>query len=208
MNKFLLKIFVNLHNISYKVISKLAIKLNNGVHPKHKILDYHKFFVDNVDKNDNIIDVGCGKGNNAYDIASKAKHVVAIDIKEANIKYAKKHHHRENLDYIVGDVLLYDFNQKFDKIVFSNVLEHIEDRVGFLQKLHKISNIMLLRVPLLDRDWLTIYKKQAGLEYRLDQTHYIEYTISTLKDELSRSGWSIRSHSIQFGEFWGVIKRK
>jgi len=27
-----------------------------------------------------------------------------------------------------------------------------------------------------------------------------------LKNELKNSGWEIESYSIQFGEFWGVIK--
>lgn len=208
MNSFLLKIFVGLHNISYKIISKLAVKLNNNVHPKHEIMNYHKFFVDHVGSTDMVIDIGCGKGENAYDISSKAKEVIAFDINEDNITSAKEHFKRDNLKFVVGDALLYDFSQEFDKIIFSNVLEHIQDRVVFLKKLSTISATMLLRVPMLDRDWLTVYKKQQGFDYRLDRTHFIEYTIPTLEDELSKSGWLIEEYSVQFGEFWGVIKRK
>ncbi|MBU0597094.1 methyltransferase domain-containing protein, partial [Patescibacteria group bacterium] len=100
MNSFLLKIFVGLHNISYKIISKLSIKLNNNVHPKHEILNYHKFFVDHVGPTDTVIDIGCGKGENAYDISSKAKEVIAFDINEDNITSAKEHFKRDNLKFV------------------------------------------------------------------------------------------------------------
>ncbi|PLX28262.1 hypothetical protein C0581_02910 [Candidatus Parcubacteria bacterium] len=207
MINVLLRFFVWLDNVVYKIISKLAIKDNGGTHPKHYILKYHDFFSDHTDISDTVLDIGCGKGENAFDVAKKVKSVTAIDIKEQNIEYAKKHYGRENIDFVIGDVLTYNFNKKFDKIVFSNVLEHIEDRVNFLKKLHDLSDTILLRVPMLDRDWLVVYKKEKGFEYRLDPTHYIEYTLNSLRKELDESGWNIDSHSVQFGEFWGVIKK-
>ncbi len=203
-----LNLFVYLDNFSYKVLTKLAIIDNSGTHPKHKILGYHKFFKDNIEQGDRIVDIGCGKGENAYDISSKAKQVIAIDIREKSITYAKEHYTRENLEYIVGDVLTYNFENKFDKIVFSNVLEHIKDRVAFLRHLHNVSDVILLRVPMIDRDWLTVYKKEKGFEYRLDPTHYIEYTMDELRKELAESSWEVEKYSIQFGECWAVLKNK
>jgi len=200
-----IRLFVWFHNVSYKVIAKLAIKENGGVHPKHAILKYHQFFIDHILSDDVVIDIGCGKGENAYDIATKAKQVVAIDIKKSNIEYAMHIYQRDNLTYLSGDVLTYNFEKRFDKIILSNVLEHIDHRVDFLTKLHHISDVVLLRVPLLDRDWLVVYKKNKGFEYRLDPTHFIEYTLNILKNELASSDWTIAEYSIQFGEFWGVI---
>ena len=205
INKIVLNFFVKLHNFSYKIISRLAILENEGIHPKHKIMNYHKFFIDNVNENDEILDIGCGKGENAYDIAHKAKKVFGIDIVENNIKIAKEKYKKENLDFLVGDATRCNFGEKFDKIVLSNVLEHIENRIDFLQNLHSIANVILLRVPMIDRDWLSVYKKNKGFEYRLDPTHFIEYSLVELKNELKSADWKIESYSIQFGEFWGVI---
>ncbi|MFA5210878.1 MAG: class I SAM-dependent methyltransferase [Patescibacteria group bacterium] len=214
INKNLLNIFVKLDNFCYKIISRLVIYENDGVHPKHKIMNYHKFFIDNINENDEILDIGCGKGENAYDIAQKAKKVLGIDIKENNIKTAnEKYHHacrqtgKANLEFLVGDATKNNFSKKFDKIVLSNVLEHIENRVEFLKSLHNISDVILIRVPMIDRDWLAVYKKNKGFEYRLDPTHFIEYTLDELKKELRDSGWKIEDYSIQFGEFWGVISK-
>ena len=206
MLKCLLKLFVWLHNVSYKIITKLAVKKEGGIHPKHRIMPYHQFFIDNVGNNDTVLDIGCGNGAVAYDVAGKAKQVVGIDLKESNITHARKHFSRSNLEFITGDVWGYNFGRRFDKIVFSNVLEHIDKRVEFLQRLHGVSDVILLRVPMLDRDWLVIYKKELGLEYRLDPTHFIEYTLEDLQGELQASDWKIDSFSIQFGEFWGVVK--
>lgn len=214
VNKIILNFFVKLHNFSYKIISRLAILENGGIHPKHKIMNYHKFFIDNIGSSDEILDIGCGKGENAFDIAQKAKKVLGIDIIENNIKIAKEKYHlacrqagKENLEFLLGDATKYNFEQKFDKIVLSNVLEHIENRIDFLQSLHNISDVILLRVPMIDRDWLSVYKKNKGFEYRLDNTHFIEYTLDELKNELKNAGWKIENYSIQFGEFWGVVKK-
>jgi len=206
VNSFSLKLFVKLYRFCYRAIGKLAILDNDGIHPKHRLMQYHKFFTSHVSSEETVIDIGCGKGETAYDVAQTAKQVVAVDMKEKNIAYAKEHFQRDNLEFIVANVLTYDFGKRFDKIVFSNVLEHIEDRVAFLKKLHDISDVILLRVPMLDRDWLAVYEKEKGLDYRLDPTHYIEYTLPILQKELEQSGWQISSHSIQFGEFWGVVK--
>lgn len=214
INKTMIRFFVNLDNFSYKIISRLAILENGGIHPKHKIMNYHKFFIDNVNENDEILDIGCGKGENAFDIAQKAKKVLGIDILESNIKIAKEKYHlacqqtgKEKLEFLVGDATKYNFDKKFTKIVLSNVLEHIENRIDFLQNLHSIANVILLRVPMVDRDWLSVYKKNKGFEYRLDNTHFIKYTLDELKDELKNAGWKIENYSIQFGEFWGVINK-
>jgi len=202
------KFFIWIHNFSYKAISKIAIKRNKGKHPKHQILNYHKFFIQNISAQDTILDLGCGNGHLAYKAGQKAQKVIGIDINENNIKKANKNYVLDNLRFICADATTYDFNEKFDKIILSNVLEHIKDRVDFLQKLHRLSNIILIRIPLENRDWLTIYKKQNNYEYRLDKTHFIEYTIKSLKNELEQTDWQLENYSIQFGELWGRAVKK
>jgi len=202
---FLLKIYARCHNHCYKKISKLAKQLEGGVHPKHRIMDYHKFFVDNVDASDDVLDIGHGNGLLAFDVARKAKSVLGIDINHKETAAMKR---RDNLEFIRGDATARDFGKKFDKIILSNVLEHIEDRVAFLKKLRGLSDTVLLRVPMENRDWITVYKKEAGLEYRLDKTHFIEYTPESLKKELEQSGWELVSSRVNWGELWGVLKPK
>jgi|APSaa5957512622_1039677.scaffolds.fasta_scaffold35611_2 2-polyprenyl-3-methyl-5-hydroxy-6-metoxy-1,4-benzoquinol methylase len=208
ISKFLLAKFIKLHNYSYHKISEYAGYLNNDIHPKHDIIKYHQFYVDNLSADDIVLDLGCGNGFLSYDMAKKAKEVVGIEIKDYNIKYAKEHYQRDNLKFIVADATEYEWQKKFDKIALSNVLEHIEDRITFLKKIKKISDTIILRVPMINREWLAVYKKENGFEYKLDNTHYIEYTLDSLQTELKQAGWQIESYQVNWGEFWGVLKVK
>ncbi|OGG92014.1 hypothetical protein A3H03_01085 [Candidatus Kuenenbacteria bacterium RIFCSPLOWO2_12_FULL_42_13] len=203
----LLKKYVNQHNKAYAKISQLAVSLNNGIHPKHSIMKYHQFFLDNILATDKILDAGSGTGLIAHKIAQKAKTVTGVDNNEQHIKEAREKYGRDNLKFILADLNNYQTEDKFDKIILSNVLEHIENRIELLKKLGTLAPIILVRVPLITRDWMTVYKKQMGLEYRLDDTHYIEYDIATLQNEVNAAGLKIESWQVNWGEWWGVLKQ-
>jgi len=204
--KTLTKIALKLHNFSYKLATRLAIKLEGGLHPKHRLMGYHRFFVENISERDRVLDIGCGNGALSYDLSKKAKEVVGIDINRQDIETAKKKYSALNIKYIVGDATEYNFNGKFDVIVLSSVLEHLKNRTEFLNKIKNLAPKILIRVPMINRDWITLYKKELGVEYRLDKTHYIEYTLESLREELEKASLKIQSYSIQFGEIWAKVK--
>jgi len=56
--KILAKIALRLHNFSYKLATKFAIKTEDGLHPKHRLMNYHQFFIDNVSPEDRVLDIG------------------------------------------------------------------------------------------------------------------------------------------------------
>ncbi len=203
----LLWFFIRLHNYSYKKITEYSSILNGGFNPKHEVTKYHDYFVSKVNNTDSVLDIGCGVGYLAYDIASKAKKVVGIDFSVPNIDNARSQYKRDNLDFVLGDVTTYDFKGQFDKLVLSNVLEHIADRVALLKKIRDLGDTLLFRVPMIDRDWVTVYKRDHGCPYKLDDTHETEYTLEQVKEEMKASGWIIESYQVNWGEFWGVIKR-
>ncbi len=205
IDKIQMSLLLKLHNYLYRRISWLSLKINGGVHPKHEIIKYHDFFLNNIEKNSKVLDIGCGIGFLAYDVSKKAGIVLACDINKKVLKIAKKRFNRSNIKYILADATKYDFNDKFDYIILSNVLEHIENRIEFLRRIKTFGKTILIRVPMINRSWLTIYKKQFGVEYRLDKTHKIEYTIETFKKEIESAGLRIIDHSIQFGEIWAKL---
>lgn len=203
---FALKMLLRMHSFCYRWAGTLSQKLEkDGLHPKHRIMNYHKFFVDNTGETDTVLDIGCGNGALTYDVAGKAKKVVGIDLDKQNISIANRKYLRENIEYIHGDALTDLPNDTFDVIILSNVLEHIDKRVEFLKSLKKLAPKFLIRVPMLNRSWIDLYKKEVGLEYRLDKTHFIEYTFDRFKEELTSAGLSVYDYSIQFGEIWAVI---
>jgi len=211
LGKGIIKFLIKLHNFSYHWIGFFCVRDN--IHPKHRLMNYHQFFVDNINKEDVVLDVGCGNGALTCDLAKKAKKVVGIDINKKNIALAKKRFLRDNIEYICGDILtLIDKNKglrqsAFTVIILSNVLEHIKDRIEFLKDLasqHPKAKF-LIRVPMINRDWLTLYKKELGAEWRLDKTHFTEYTLESFKEELQKANLKIDKFSIQFGEIWAAI---
>lgn len=211
MKKKIYKIAVGLalrlHNFSYKLASRLAVKAGGGIHPKHRITDYHKFFLDNISAIDTVLDIGCGNGELSFDISQKAGKVTGIDISEKNINKARSKYKSPNLEFIAGDALNdYLPFQNYSVIILSNVLEHIENRVEFLKKIKPLAPKILIRVPLFDRDWITPYKKEMGIEWRSDPTHQTEYTLENFRTEMEGAGLKINSYSTQFGEIWAVVK--
>jgi len=203
----IIKLLLSIDNFIYSKISKYAVVMGNGIHPKHRLIRYHDFFLKNIKTNDTVLDIGCGNGVVAYDVARKAKKVIGIDIDENKIRDAKKNFLLGNLEYICGDILSWDFSQEFDVIILSNVLEHIEDRINFLKKIRSLGKLFLIRVPMIDRSWVVLYKKELGIDYRLDKTHQIEYTFNNFKEELEKAGLEVKDYSIQFGEIWAVVEK-
>jgi len=203
--KFLLIQTLKFSNFIYKLISFLAIKAEDGLHPKHRLIGYHNFFLNNVSSSDTILDIGCGNGALAYDVAGKAKAVTGIDIEEKNIKKARSKYSRSNVKYVVGDATSDLSGEKFDAIILSNVLEHIEDRVAFMKSLKGLAIKYLIRVPMIDRDWVPLYKRELGIEWRLDLTHYTEFTEATFRKEIAEAGYKVDSLSVQYGEIWAVL---
>ena len=199
---------MTLDNFIYSRISKYSVILEKGIHPKHRLMKYHDFFLDNIGPDDFVLDAGCGNGCVSYDIAKKAKKVVGIDIDEVKIRDAIKNFLLDNIEYICGDIINWQFKQKFDVIILSNVLEHLEDRVEFLKKIKRLGTKFLIRIPLIDRSWVVLYKKEMGIEYRLDRTHRIEYTKESFTGELKKADLKICDYSIQFGEIWAVVTSK
>jgi len=194
-----MKLLLYFHNFLYRVISHFAIK--SGLHPKHRLTNYHKFFTDNVSSKDTVLDIGCGNGALTYDLACKAETVFGFDIVD-NFQFQK-----DNMCLVK-----YDATKGFDKrnakvvVVMSNVLEHLKDRIQVLKNLRPTTSKLLIRVPMLDRDWLTLYKKELGVEYRLDKGHFIEYTEQSFRDEVKEAGYKIVKLEIRFGEIYAILK--
>lgn len=221
MYKFLTILSLMLHNLAYRLSGKFGHRLEGGPHPKHRLMQYHQFFVDNISVNDKVLDIGCGRGELTYKVAKKAKKVVGIDIKERNINVAKEKYSADNLEYVVGDatdgggpishIITADGRDRtsnmtnFDVIILSNVLEHIDERVEFLNKIKKLAPKMLIRVPMMNRDWITLYKKELGVRWKSDVSHYIEYTMEIFREEIEKAGLKIDNFSVQFGEIWATV---
>lgn len=201
---------LTLDNLLYSITGQQAVLFGGGVHPKHRLIRYHDFFIHNIVDNEFVLDIGCGNGALAYDIASHRSdvNIVAIDISLKNINYAKEHHSHPNITYIHGDALIDLEYKHYNTVILSNVLEHIEYRVEFLKDLqcNVAAEKYLIRVPLFDRDWRIPLKKELDIDYFLDSTHFTEYTLESFDYEIQDAGLSRGYTEIVWGEIWCVCQ--
>jgi len=213
--KLLRNVTLKIHNLSYKLSAIFSTILNDGKHPKHDIIQYEKWFSHHVEKHDIVLDIGSNTGLMVDFLSKKVEYVYGIEINENLFSEAQLLIQKPNVEFICFDATIYDYSvcRDITVVTLSNVLEHIEHRVEFLKKIIKqvpwnseYHKKLLLRVPMVDRDWITIYKKQIGVEYRLDNTHYTEYTYLQFKDELNKSDIEIISYHVRFGELYAVCR--
>ncbi len=189
-------------------INQLAVKYDGGIHVKHRLTRYHDFFTERIQAGDRVVDIGCGTGSLAYDIATKsAAIIIGIDSHPASLQLARERFQHPHLTFIDGDALTYPFNQQFDIVVLSNVLEHIEHRVEFLQQIqtHLQPTKILIRVPMFDRHWIVPLRQELGLFYFSDVTHYTEYTRDSFEQEIDAANLAIHHLQINWGEIWSEV---
>jgi SAM-dependent methyltransferase len=187
-------------------IDKQAIALDGGVHAKHRLMRYHDFFVDRVRPGERVLDVGCGKGELAYDLAARAgAHVVGVDLNEDYLRFARDRFAAPRLEFVSGDVLEGLPDGPFDVVVLSNVLEHIGPRVELLGRL--TAPRLLVRVPLWSRHWSVPLRRELGLFAYNDPTHAIEYEPDELRRELGAAGFEVTEEIVTWGEIWAEARR-
>jgi 2-polyprenyl-3-methyl-5-hydroxy-6-metoxy-1,4-benzoquinol methylase len=191
------------------MIDNECLNLDKGMHVKHRLTKYHDFFCNKLKKNEIVLDIGCGNGFLDYDMATRVgAKIIGIELSKQNYNIAVKRYPHKNIEYVLGDALAYLPSTKIDTIVMSNVLEHLENRVDFLKKVQKQINPKrwLIRVPMINRDWQTALMKDLGIDYRLDPTHYIEYTEESFRREIKKAGLRVNEIKINWGEIWSEVE--
>jgi 2-polyprenyl-3-methyl-5-hydroxy-6-metoxy-1,4-benzoquinol methylase len=89
---------------------------------------------------DKCLEIGCGTGKNTQWLSTKAKHVTAVDLSEEMLIKAKEKIHCENVQFLQFDIKKeFNFSElKFDMVVISLVLEHIENLNEILRKVSQV----------------------------------------------------------------------
>jgi SAM-dependent methyltransferase len=190
-------------------LDQAAIAYDGGVHVKHRLTRYHDFFVDRVRPGERVLDVGSGKGELAHDLATRAgATVVGIDNDPQHLAFARSRFRHERLEFLEGDVLERLPEGGFDVVVLSNVLEHVDDRVGLLRRLVESATPkrLLLRVPVYARDWLVPLREELGLPYFSDPGHLVEYDEQALRAELAEAGLRATELLQVWGEIWATAE--
>lgn len=190
---------------AYAGVDLGAIDYDGGVHAKHRLTGYHDFFVERIRQGERVLDVGCGKGELAHDLAERAGAVVvAVDASPWMLQFARERFAHPRISFVQADALEFVPEEPVQVAVLSNVLEHIEQRVALLRALKERAGAgrLLIRVPVLDRDWTVPLRREVGLPHFSDPEHKVEYDPQLLRDELAAAGWEMGEPVFVWGEIW------
>jgi len=204
----LLRSLCRLDNLLYRAISVASVWHGGGLHAKHRLTRYHDFFVERVAPGERVLDIGCGNGALAADVAGRSGAVVTgVDQDPAAIRAARSRHRGAGLSFLTADARALPAGP-FDVVVLSNVLEHLDERVLFLRETLARSGArrVLVRVPLFERDWRVPLKRELGVDFRLDPTHRVEYTLEEFEAEMAAAGLAVDERQVRWGEIWAACR--
>jgi SAM-dependent methyltransferase len=192
------------------ILAERATAYGAGIHPKHRLTRYHGFFVDRIAPTARVLDIGCGYGEVARAIAKALPETVVqgIDIEAPLIAQARAAQNPSNLSFVLGDATKNLPDGPWDTVVLSNILEHLEDRVGFLKSLIDAQHPdhLLIRVPAFERHWHIPMRRELGIGYFSDRTHFIEHTAEEFAREIDAAGLTIVEMKTIWGEIWAACR--
>ncbi len=104
------------------------------------------FYLVDAKAEEKILDIGCGRGELALALARMGANVSAIDYSRSSIEIASSLLDKKVIDlgklvYVHGDILEYGFDKRFDKVIASDVIEHIEHD-SFMALLFKVKSLL------------------------------------------------------------------
>jgi len=170
---------------------------------KHPVRVHSKEFILNqISASHIVLDLGCKYGNMANYIAKKANRVIGIDFDEKAIDIANKTYKSDNLTFVVAEALSYIKEQsyKFDVLILSHILEHLNDPKTFLQDFTKYFSLIYIELPDFNKTYLNLYRQKVGnsLVYT-DTDHISEFDRFELRKLIDACGLHIVQEEYIFG---------
>lgn len=128
-----------------------------------------------------ILDAGCGSGRNMVELA-RAGAVTGVELSDASVELARARNSGEVLEGSVMDMPIDD--DTFDLVVSLDVIEHLDDDVGALRELRRVTKpggALLVTVPAYQ--WLWSGHDEIN-------HHRRRYSRRSLLAAAAHAGWS------------------
>jgi len=103
--------------------------LENHIHPRYN----RALEIADVSQGESVLDVGCGRGELIYYCAKRGVKVLGLDYSQSAVDIAQETIRKlpQNLQHLVkveiGDVVKYNFQEKYDIVFMIEILEHMYD---------------------------------------------------------------------------------
>jgi len=156
----------------------------------------HTMAIDAVIPGANVIDIGCGRGCVARELAKKAAHVTGVDqYVPAESGDPKVSYYQWNLDRDEFPVDLSEFEQVF----LLDIIEHLREPDAFMERLRHAAvrrrpEIVLTTANIgffVTRFMLLLGHFNYGRKGILDRTHTRLFTFASLRELLEQAGYEV-----------------
>jgi ubiquinone/menaquinone biosynthesis C-methylase UbiE len=97
-----------------------------------------RFALANVASGERVLDLGCGAGDLAADLARGGARVIAVDVAQAALDRARRRHPELDLRLIAIDGPLPFADGEFGAVWSSEVIEHVADTARWLSEVRRV----------------------------------------------------------------------
>jgi SAM-dependent methyltransferase len=169
-----------------------------------------EFLLNKIDLKHTVLDLGCGLGSKSFLIAQKATSVIGVDYNIKNIERAQSTFKLHNLKYLNIDALLFldSCKQKFDVLILSHILEHIENPKDLILRYKSYFQLIYIEVPDIAACDLNPYRIDLNSNFRYtDDDHLIEFDRVELIKMLNECNLKIIDAEYIFGvqKYWCAV---
>jgi 2-polyprenyl-3-methyl-5-hydroxy-6-metoxy-1,4-benzoquinol methylase len=153
------------------------------------------FLLSHVGAGERVLDVGCGEGRFAAELARAGVEVVGIDIATEPLRRARERHPELDLRQMPAERAWPLKDASFDAVWAGEVIEHVADTAGWLSELRRVlrsGGLLLLSTPDHGRlrmlGWALAPRAfTAHFDPRSDHLRF--YTLGTLSELLEDFGF-------------------
>ena len=187
-NRHALNVLLDSHWILRRLAFEEAGNVYGSTFQNQNLGIDQEWFLDQINPNDTILDIGCGSGRWANLASTKANNVIGIDTNEESLKIARSFGSTAKFEFFDVNRSLSELG-KFTIGILVHVLEHIDDPEKLLNELLKVCDRLIIEVPDLEADPLNGIRLMRKRPYYSDSDHVREYSETTILTLLERTGW-------------------
>lgn len=186
------------------MVLETSVKFNIGKMQSGII--YPEFFP--INKEDTVLNAGCGDGVQAVIYKNNFKRMVGVDINQDRLAAAKQlteYYGIKNFETICASIEKTPLNEKFDKIIAIDVIEHvINPEIATIEfyRLLKDDGKLLITFPAMHDKWENFFRfvgrkilRRKGKTVRKPgwdpDAHQYDYNLKLWLDLMAKAGFSL-----------------
>ena len=166
---------------------------------KHSPHSSHTYAQQIVGRNQEVLDIGCGEGFLAAELAKSGNRVSGVDaLPDAEHSSALTGYFSADLEHGLEGVIQKLNGKRFDRVLLLDILEHLRNGERILKQCHSLvrkNGLLVVSVPNIANLHVRLMLLMGRFTYSergiLDKTHVHFYTRKSARELLQRTGYEV-----------------